>query len=88
VSTHVPGFPGSEYYGRLYEPDTQTTEVFARDVNNHLIHAYLTSAGWQPWSTIGPGSLLQGNPVPSTSPTPRPAKSSPTTPTTTSSTPT
>jgi hypothetical protein len=39
-------------------------DVFARDQDGRLDHTYLTSAGWQPWSTIGPGSLLQGNPVP------------------------
>ena len=46
----------------VYEANTQTTEAFARGQDGRLDHTYLTSAGWQPWSTIGPDSLFQGDP--------------------------
>jgi hypothetical protein len=58
-STFGPPMPGSGGGGVpssgevVYEANTQTTEAFARGLDGRLDHTYLTSAGWQPWSTIG-----------------------------------
>jgi hypothetical protein len=48
----------------VYQPNTKTTEYFARGTDGSLIHNYnIDNGGWSGWSSIQSGWKIAGNPT-------------------------